>query len=954
MNSSRKFRLGLSAALAVTAFWGQSARGDITQGLIGHWAFDETTGFVANDSTGKGNDGNVSNQVGDTPGWTAGQIGGALSFRGPTDGMDAVIVPNLQGLTNTFSISAWVMADARDGTWPESAIVKSAGVSTWGPLGLVIRLKDRDQDFGPLGSTSVDAGGNVAISDTVGFPVTNWQHVAVVGDGSKIRLYRNGQEVASANYLPPLAAAISPETGIGVSPDDGGAVGAAFWQGKIDDVGIWTAALSAGQIASIFNAGQAGKDLTQADAYQNLPPTITTSPSSISRFVGETASFSVTASGTGTLTYQWKFNGSEIIGATTNVYTIGSVKETDAGQYTVVVSNGGGSKESAAATLTVQKVTIATGLLGYWMFDEKQGDIAADASTNRIDGALANYPGDDSQWVTGQIGGALTFGGADSLQYVSVPDYPKPTSTLTVSCWVWANSLGAWTSFAKNWGSTDAGQFHFGIYQDATHENIYIKQADGKTPNCSDPDPFPTNSWQHVAFVCDGSKVRLYRNGIEVAFAPYDGTLVTPPMSCIGVGVKLANDCGGADTGSGGLFAGKMDDLAIWNRGLNAGEMVAIYQAGLKGKGVLEADTAQVFPPEVTSQTTNVTAFEGKVVSLSVAATGTPPIAYQWLKDGQKIPNATNAALSLGAVQLSAAGTYKVGVTNDGGGVMSSDIVVAVLPRPAATLVSEWKFEENLNDTSGNNNAGTASGAVEYVTGISGKAVRLEAANPIVNDTAVGLPTAGTNSWSFNLWLRLATPAKRLAYLAGFGPVTGTAAGEARGLLAFTGSQDNNIYVWGSSRDLASSTAYPLNRWAMVTVTHDGADNTSSIYLDGQLIAQGAQVLTDIPEGANRITLAPTSNWTVDTAGDFDEYSIWSGVLSPTQISNLYGAGKPKLEVKLSGTSIVITWPAAATGFVLETTANLSGGTWTTVPGVTGNTATIPVGAGNAFFRLRQ
>jgi hypothetical protein len=300
------------------------------------------------------------------------------------------------------------------------------------------------------------------------------------------------------------------------------------------------------------------------------------------------------------------------------------------------------------------------------------------------------------------------------------------------------------------------------------------------------------------------------------------------------------------------------------------------------------------------------------------------------------------------------AGIYKVGVTNDGGGIVSSDIVVTVLARSAATAVSEWKFEENLNDTTTNNNAGTALGTVEYIAGVSGKAVRLAEANPIVNDAAQGLPMAATNSWSFNLWVKFATPPKRLAYLAGFGPVTGTTEGQARGLLAFSGSQDNNIYVWGSSRDLASATTYPLNRWAMVTVTHDGADGTTSIYLDGQLIAQNVQVLTDIPEGANRITLAPTSNWSIDTAGDFDEYSIWSGVLSLTQISDLYGAGKPKLQVKLSGTSIVITWPAAATGFVLESTGSLVGGTWTAVPGVTGNTATVPVGAGNAFFRLRQ
>ena len=596
MNSLFKARLMVLSFLTVVVSAGVTARGDITQSLVGHWTFDQTSGTTATDSSGKGHNGTVSNQFGDAPGWTTGQIGEALTFRGPDNGADVVIVPDLPALGNTFSVSAWVWADPRDGTWPESAIVHSAGLSSAGPVGLVIRLKNRDQAFGPLGDTTQDASGPVVLNETVGFPVGAWQQVGLVADGATLHLYRNGAEVGSVNYALPLPLAPSPEMGIGVTPDDGGAPASAYWQGKIDDVGIWEVALTGGQMASIFNAGLAGKDLAQADAYQNLPPVITAQPVSITRFVGETATFAVQAAGTGTLTYQWKLNGNAIASATNSTYTIGSVKESDGGQYVAVVSNAGGSKESQAATLTVQTVKIDTGLIGYWKFDETQGDTAADASSNKNAGTLSNSPGDNSQWVTGQIGGALSLGGSDLQQYVLIPDYPKPASTLTVSAWVWAEALGSWASFVKNWGSTDAGQFHFGIYSDAVHENIYIKQADGKTPNISDPEPFPTGSWQQVAFVCDGSRVRLYRNGVEVASTPYDGTLVSPPMSCIGVGVKIANDCSGPDNGAPGWFQGRVDDLAIWNRGLNLNEILAVYQAGLKGKGVLEAGTSVAAP----------------------------------------------------------------------------------------------------------------------------------------------------------------------------------------------------------------------------------------------------------------------------------------------------------------------------------------------------------------------
>jgi hypothetical protein len=941
-------------SVAVLSF-ALAAQADIRTGLLGHWAFNETSGTTAADTSGKGNTASVGNQFADDPQWSTGQVGGALTFRGPELGGDHAIVPNLPALTNTFSVSAWVWADPRDGTWPESAIVRSSGITAPGPLSLVIRLKNRDQAFGPLGSTTVNESGQAsAVNETVGFPVSSWQHVAVVGDGTTNRLYRNGALVGAAAYTPPLGAALSPEFGIGVTPDDGGFPGTGFWQGKIDDVGIWNVALTPAQVASVFAAGLAGKSLLEADAYQETVPVITTHPVGAARFVGETVSFSVQASGSGTLAYQWKLNGTAIQGATQSTYRIDSVKTSDAGQYTVEVSNSAGSKTSDPATLTVQEVSLQAGLLGYWKFDETQGEVAADSTTNGLNATFGNSLGDNSQWAQGKIGGALAFGGSELQQFAYIPDYPKPASTITVALWVYVNTLGGWTSFVKNWGSTDAGQFHFGLGPDGQFENIYIKQADGKTPNTSDTQVFPTESWQHVAFVCDGSKVRIYRNGVEVASTDYDGTLVIPPMACIGLGVKMANDCTLPDTGAAGWLNGRLDDLAIWNRGLFANEILAIYQAGLNGKGAMEANTAQVFPPAIESQPASVSVFEGTPVNLTVAASGTPPLIFQWFKNGQAVLGATNTSLDLGLATSSIAGTYRVNIRNQGGETNTADATVTVGVRPLATLISEWKFEDNLNDSSGTGNEGTAMGSVEYVPGMAGKAIRLAKGNPVVKEGAVGLPLGATNSWSMNLWVRLSEAPTALAYLGGFGPVMSVGAGTARGLLAFEGPQNNGIYVWGNSLDTSTGVPYPLNRWAMITISHDGSDGRTQVYLDGVLIGQNIRNYVDVPEGENRISLAPTSNWTVDVAGDFDEFTIWNGAMGPGQIQSLYTAAKPAMTAMLSGSNIVITWPAAATGFVLESASAPNGPTWTEVPGVTGNSATIAVGTSNQYFRLRK
>jgi len=237
-------------------------------------------------------------------------------------------------------------------------------------------------------------------------------------------------------------------------------------------------------------------------------------------------------------------------------------------------------------------------LAGYWKFDETNGLTAADSSPYGNAGQLGNFAGDNSQWVTGQIGGALLFVAA-SQEYVDVPQHPAATNTLTVSLWAYANAPGAWATFVKNWGASLAGQFHFGLYSDGIHENIYIKQADGKTPNVSDPAAFPLGSWQHVAFVCDGSTVWLYRNGAVVASTTYNGTFIPPVTPAIGIGVKL-DDAGTApDTGAPGYWDGLLDDVAIWNRGLSPTEIGAIYRAGLAGKGATDA-SAYLAPPALT------------------------------------------------------------------------------------------------------------------------------------------------------------------------------------------------------------------------------------------------------------------------------------------------------------------------------------------------------------------
>jgi hypothetical protein len=89
------------------------------------------------------------------------------------------------------------------------------------------------------------------------------------------------------------------------------------------------------------------------------PPVIVTQPSSLTNVAGTTAIFTVTASGTLPLSYQWRKNGSamtdggNVSGSSTNLLTLINVQDTDAASYTVVVTNIAGSVTSSVANLVV-------------------------------------------------------------------------------------------------------------------------------------------------------------------------------------------------------------------------------------------------------------------------------------------------------------------------------------------------------------------------------------------------------------------------------------------------------------------------------------------------------------------------------------------------------------------------------------------------------------------------
>lgn len=104
-----------------------------------------------------------------------------------------------------------------------------------------------------------------------------------------------------------------------------------------------------------FDADSAGLTLNLSTSAPpaGIAPTITAQPANQTVTVGGSASFSVSATGTPTLTYQWSLGGAALSGATSSTLSLSNVQSANAGSYSVTVTNGSGSATSGTATLTV-------------------------------------------------------------------------------------------------------------------------------------------------------------------------------------------------------------------------------------------------------------------------------------------------------------------------------------------------------------------------------------------------------------------------------------------------------------------------------------------------------------------------------------------------------------------------------------------------------------------------
>jgi hypothetical protein len=220
--------------------------------LVGQWKFDEGSGAVASDSSGNNHQGKILG----TPDWIAGHgdTGSALLFTpGVCTGVDTGVYDPTKG-TGKFTVALWAFWDGT-GTF-QHFLTKSNG---WGTTTMMFQIELWGAHTEATYTDRVGISFDPASVPFSVMPKNEWAHLAFVFDGVNLRLYLNGIDEEG-----PKALTIGPNVGapvlLGVD-FDGGRV----FHGILDDVRIYSHALTAEEVEAICPPSRAAKAPNPAD-----------------------------------------------------------------------------------------------------------------------------------------------------------------------------------------------------------------------------------------------------------------------------------------------------------------------------------------------------------------------------------------------------------------------------------------------------------------------------------------------------------------------------------------------------------------------------------------------------------------------------------------------------------------------------------------------------------------
>ncbi|GEM_PF-5494603 len=562
--------------------------------LLTHYTFDESSGSVANDSSGFGHHGTKSGAT-----WrpTGGQIDGALDFGGNASHqvVDEDAEEYLNGLS-AITVAAWIKSDDTNtdqgwvlGVEPDGGgghlqcrYDKQGYLNTSMTQGMQFQLRVTNDGGTTLQGITYESASNVQTTD--------WQHVVITWEsGQPFKVYIDGVEdtpswvgtdsVADAVATGVLAGAERLVVGRSVK-DTGGS-----WDGEVDDFRIYSYAMDAAEVAALYGG--------------NAAPTLAIDqPGTESLHLPNPASVLVLES-TATdpeedpLTVTW----SQVSGPGTASFGNGGELDTYVsfsapGQYHLQLQIEDGENTVTDTRIINVGPPVAVSQTDRIVYLPLDSD-ALDAETDDGETNSGTLSGSPVYSPAGGVsGGALVFDGSDDL--VGFADSPLinetgPFPKRTVSIWFYPTSVsGRQVVYCE--GGTSRG-LNLYLEGEVLYAGGWNLNENGWDQTYLSVGGIETDRWYHAAIVLDATPggttletdvFTAYLNGI--AFGSGDAAPLNGHSADTGLGAMFDgnrfHDNSSGETGNGHFFSGRIDEFELFNRALTPteiGHLASIY-----------------------------------------------------------------------------------------------------------------------------------------------------------------------------------------------------------------------------------------------------------------------------------------------------------------------------------------------------------------------------------------
>lgn len=402
-------------------------------------------------------------------------------------------------------------------------------------------------------------------------------------------------------------------------------------------------------------------------------PTIATQPAPQSVVAGQTATFSVVASGSAPIAYQWQSNNAPISGATSATYTTPATLPQDSGTlYSVVVSNSAGSVTSNTALLTVSNAPCSASpsvptSVEATAVSASEINVAWNASTagascspnySVFRSTTAGFTPDSSNRIASGLTG---------VSYADTAVTPSTTYYYVVEA---VDSYGASAASAETAATTP-----------------------NQVASCASVPSAPTS----LAAVASSATTI----GLTWA-AP------TAPANCtIGSYSVYGSTTSGFTPSGATLLSSGVTGTSYSNTGLTASTnyYYVVEAVDADGASLPSAQaTAKTAQPTVgiTTQPASQTVTIGKTATFTVIASGAGPFTYQWTKNGVSIPGANTSSYNTPTSTAADNGAiFAVAITGVGSSITSSNATLTVNSSPAYTVYPGFIGTDLNNNTHG-------------------------------------------------------------------------------------------------------------------------------------------------------------------------------------------------------------------------------------------------------------